>query len=92
MKKCYTIIAFFSCGDYVERNECWIANFSNKEDAIKCFKQKMGECGCSCNINTIFDNLVNNGGSFHNTSDGTMFFVRNEEIQEKFDNEKTSWK
>lgn len=90
MKKCYTIVAFFSVGDYNDRDECWIANFTNKEDAITCLKQKMDECAESCRIGEIFDDLVD-GGHNYTTDNGTMFFVRNEEIQDTFDREKTSW-
>lgn len=91
MNKCYTIIAFFSVGDYTEKDECWIAHFNNKEDAIKCLKLKMEECNDSCNVEETFDDLVNCGHNY-TTDDGTMFFVRNEEVQIGFNEEKNSWK
>lgn len=43
MAKVYTIIDFFSVEDYGEPDQCWVANFSEKENAIAAFESKLKE-------------------------------------------------
>ena len=44
MAKVYTIIDFFSIEKYGEPDQCWVANFSDKENAIAAFESKLKEC------------------------------------------------
>lgn len=43
MAKVYTIIDFFSIEDNGEPDQCWVANFSDKENAIAAFESKLKE-------------------------------------------------
>lgn len=75
--KCYTIIDSFDGG-----NELWVANFSTKEEAKKCFDYLMQKYGVDGN----FDELLANGNGFeyfYGGEHGTLF-IRGEDIQNEF--------
>ena len=52
--KTYTLIDFFSIGDG-EPDECWVANYANREDALKAFKFKIHEAEKNCGSGTLID-------------------------------------
>lgn len=90
----YSILAFFSCGkNKSKRDELWQANFTNKEDAIKCFQLKLWECGNPSVIEaaTHFFQSCLTTGSCYATYDGPLLFVRREKINSKFNRKQMAW-
>jgi len=105
--KVYTIIANFSVGDYDDylNEECWIANFKNREDAVEAFRFKMKETGCldadgkvildgeAETVEELFTRLLSSGCCYdgYEGSERNRWFVRGEEVQEKFGGENIAW-
>ena len=101
MKKMFTIIDMFAIEDYAEPDQCWVANFSSKEIAIKAFAFKLKECGAldenglvtseigeKTSVEQLFNDLLTNGNVFKTTNETTdNWFIRGERVNDKFDDE-----
>ena len=86
-EKIYTIIAIFSVGDCTGADECWVAHFAKREDAIQAFKKKLLECGWYTDAEAVFDEVLSCGCCYDVESGGDMtrFFIRNEPVRKRFD-------
>lgn len=105
--KVYTIIDFFSLDGHIEPDQCWVANFADKEDAKSAFESKLNETsaigsdgkvvidakGKKSTPCELFESLLNSGVCFEfcNGSQYDKWFIRGEEIQTNFDAERISW-
>lgn len=96
--KCYTIIDQFEA----DGRQTWVANYSSKEDAIKCLREMLAYDNMLDKddrvingddpwptVEELFDDLLANGYGYEycNGGDRGFLFVRGEEIQDKFDPE-----
>ena len=92
-EKIYTIIAILSVGDYIDADECWVAHFAKREDAIQAFKKKLLDCGWYPDVELVFDELLSSGCCYDVESGGerTRFFIRNEPVRKRFDQSEISW-
>ena len=86
-EKIYTIIAIFSVGDYTDADECWVAHFEKREDAIQAFKKKLLECGWYPDVESVFDEVLSCGFCYDVESGGdrTRLFIKNEPVMNRFD-------
>ena len=108
MANVYTIIDFFSVDDYGEPDQCWVANFSEKENAILAFESKLRETkvldadgkvvvdldkDVRKSARELFEEMLTGGFCYVsiNGSQTDKWFVRGEEIQTYFNEEKISW-
>ena len=91
--KIYTIIAIFSVGDYTDADQCWVAHFAKREDAVQAFEKKLSECGCKLFVESIFDEILSAGCCYdaENGTERTRFFIRHEPVRTRFDAAAIAW-
>lgn len=92
--KIYTIIAIFSVCDYTEADECWVAHFAKREDAIQAFENKLFECGgLQPDVESVFNEILSSGCCYDagSGSERTRFFIRNEPVRTRFDASSIAW-
>ena len=91
--KVYTIIDTWREGDY---DECWVANYSTLEEAKKCFFDHVHHHNPEiddADIEEGFDAALEGVGFPYDPGlgDNGTLFVRQEQIQEKFDPKQMPW-
>lgn len=91
--KIYTIIAIFSVGDYTDADECWVAHFAKRADAVQAFEKKLFECGCQPDVESVFNEILSAGCCYdaESGSGRTRFFIRNEPVWTRFDAAAIAW-
>ncbi len=103
MEKCHAIIAFFTVGRSLDRDECCVINFSDRCSAKSAFKVKLAECGNDgvlanqdgeeMDADALYDYLESTG-TYFDAADATRFFIRGEKVYADFGEEtreETSW-
>ena len=91
--KIYTIIAIFSLSDYRDADECWVAHFAKREDAVHAFENKLFECGFHPDVESVFNEILSAGCCYdaESGSGRTRFFIRHEPVRTRFDAADIAW-
>ncbi len=81
--KCYTVIDSFEANGYPE---LWIANYADRDSAVKCLGSLMRRYGIDGDEGKLFSDLLDNGYGFgyYRGGEQGVLFVRGEAVQDSF--------